>query len=88
MSGTMTSNRHRTSEDGPMTSGNQPAAGRVAAATAQAEEAFWTALATALPEARSGDLAPSELVAWERARDTAIAAWLANNVPAAVPDGA
>jgi hypothetical protein len=88
MSGTMTSNRYRTSEDGPMISANQPAAERVAAATAQAEEAFWTALATAFPEARSGDLAPSDVVAWEQARDAVIAAWLANNAPAAVVDGA
>lgn len=60
---------------------------RMRAAAASAGDAFWAALAAAFPEASSGDLTPGQVTRWEKARDEAVSAWVANNVPDASADG-
>jgi hypothetical protein len=50
-------------------------------ATETAVQAFWTAIAKQYPTARSGDLSPDAMFAFELAAHRAAKAWVESNVP-------
>ena len=59
---------------------------RIQEATALAQEAFWTAIAKAFPEAKSGDFPPDATAAFAAACDEAATTWVRGNASAtAVP---
>lgn len=49
---------------------------RIHHATVQAQEAFWTAIASAFPEAKAGDFAPDVADTFDRACISAASAWV------------
>lgn len=53
---------------------------RVKDAIRAADEAFWSAIAEAFPEATTGDVAPEVQMAWDNAVEIAVRQWVGANV--------
>lgn len=54
---------------------------RLKAAVASADLAFWAEIATAFPEATTGDFPPEATFEWTEARDLAVLRWILFNHP-------
>lgn len=54
---------------------------RIKVALREGEDAFWGAVATQFPEARTGDLAPDVAYDLTRAMERAIREWVSTNNP-------
>jgi hypothetical protein len=52
-----------------------------------ADRVFWAEIARLFPETGTGDLAPEQAAAWDRAQERVVAAWLHFNHPNLSDDG-